>query len=1341
MSDFFRNNLTLLVPRIVRCNLASFMLRSFLSLRLLWLGIFYYCSFPLQIVAGTHALLPDSTRPVNYPPIKLRGYGTLSGTLTKFAGQPASLLKIVCENADKATLVQAKYLSDLQLIPGVHANPPERGTGATIYEVTSQGSVMVARNGSAVSIYAGDIPPADLRKLDPSAFESKPGRSFTAEMAVPMYLDRWDKYGFRFYYGPFTLPKGPDGKEDPGYDPQQDFDFAKKHDTGLILWDTLHPSETAEGETRMGTWSWVVNAAKKDGFALGINDSMGDAESWVFNRYRDQMMMGMPGYVGGWYYVNSYSEGQISWNGNQATDAALGGLQRSMRKVNNVDNVVNWLEPHSEIGHGIPDIMTEYGPVADTAYRKCLQQKYGRDVSAVVKRWYDDAGTLKSWEDVHVPQVASFLGYGPDAIDLTGAWRINYDLPIDESSGLANVDDSKWPTVNAPGDDIEKILNPQPAILRRHFQVDAKWKAAHDHIWLYCFDLNDCRPQPATPDKRAFPGNLVSLNGKKLMEGPTENIQQHLGIYDVSSLIQPGDNLLTLGLSSGTINYKVYLSASPPKMYPALGPKLNAQWVDFIDFVDWERGVQVRRGAQMIRQLDPNRPITFMEPYDYTDTIKSIVDDYGGVFHDTGAMPGIFDCEFLPMLMRSSNMPYDCEPGSGAADLEQFKFFMGNWSTEAIQGIDYFIHIGDIEWKPEIRAYFDEKLPLWRMIGKYHVPKADLAILHSDRSLRLTQFPFDQHRDPNVYIPGGFWEMRLSEPLVEDFPRDTVVEGDFDRGLVDPYKIVIDSNTMIMDPRLVDKIDKWVRKGGIFITYGETGRHTTTDLDAWPIAKLTGYKVTAIEPLDERGKVKEWRHVTLAPNQGVFKPGDWTSPNATGLHLAKTDPACQDLMLWEDGTVAAGLRHVGKGIVIDLGLRYFESSGQGNSQQLLNLIGAIFDWAKIKHVPGKMEPDFDRFHNVLRRYYISNNGLFDVWTLWNTSEKPVTATLNFDKEVTPAYALDIQTGRQIPIQTNAGGSSLPNLAFAERETRIIITPHGKLAEAPAAWFDLQRGWWSGTANPGPIIPQEMPKLALDLSDDWAFQVVADNTPDASALADPKQDDSTWKRIPLGIISLPDYPDLKHGMLRKKFTVPTNWKGGRVTLWVESWQATFFGKGLVYLDGKVVGHASLEGVTNNDFGGALKPGSEHQIAIEFWANGVKPVGVAGGTWLAFRPTPALHQDLKGDWKISADGIAEPSAATLPGPFNGKVATLSVTIDPSQAGRNVVVHAVEKDNNLSGVIINGRYVQRFHHRLGNEFNLNITPWVKFGQANEVRLIAVGPCTVNLIAIDYYDKSAFP
>ena len=465
-------------------------------------------------------------------------------------------------------------------------------------------------------------------------------------------------------------------------------------------------------------------------------------------------------------------------------------------------NVVNWLNPDGEMGHGAPDNLINYGPVADAGYRKFLKARYGTP-GAVSKRWYGHDGTLVSWKQVHVPELASFLGWNKDALDLTGVWKTSQDAAATPASITAaaatGFDDSTWADMTAPGDAIGTLLPRKPAVLRRHLTVNPAWRANHPGAWLYVLDLSDTRPNghfPGTAGTESF------LNGAELsaVEPAAPRGEEHWAAYDISNSLKAGDNVIAVSVPQGFFNYRVYISPLMPRNYPDLGPQLNAQWADFIDWGSWTRGEAVKRGAQMIRQIDPNRPITFMAPDSYSDDIKSVCEDYGGVFHNTGYMAGVW-ADFQTMEMGSADLPSDCEPGSGAKTLPEFKKFLGLWSTEGIQGVDYFQHIGDIEWHPEIRTYFNDTLNLWHLMGKYHVPKAQLALLSSDRVDRLYGFPF--HKDPRDGLQRhGHWEVRFNELLMPEFPRDELFPHDFERGYADAYKVIIDSNTTVMDPDL-----------------------------------------------------------------------------------------------------------------------------------------------------------------------------------------------------------------------------------------------------------------------------------------------------------------------------------------------------------------------------------------------------------------------------------------------------------------------------------------------------------------------------------------------------------
>jgi len=41
---------------------------------------------------------------------------------------------------------------------------------------------------------------------------------------------------------------------------------------------------------------------------------------------------------------------------------------------------------------------------------------------------------------------------------------------------------------------------------------------------------------------------------------------------------------------------------------------------------------------------------------------------------------------------------------------------------------------------------------------------------------------------------------------------------------------------------------------------------------------------------------------------------------------------------------------------------------------------------------------------------------------------------------------------------------------------------------------------------------------------------------------------------------------------------------------------------------------------------------------------------------------------------------------------------------------------------GVIVNGHYLRRHHHRFGDVTDIDITPWLRFGKENEIILVHV-------------------
>jgi len=1314
--------------------------------------------------AGTFATAGPA--PLQLPPVALRGYGKVAGDFSRLrlASGAASVLQLRCADVAHARLLHAKYLSDLSLLPGVAKGTLNIGKNRiAIQAVTGQGSIAALRAAGTVFILTAPTQ-ADLRRLIASGFNGKkvvPAAVVSQpETTVPMYLDRWDKFGFRFYYRPWELPKG---ATDQTYDVTQEFDFARQQDrSGLVFWDDQYATDTAEGLMNYVWWDWAAQAARQKHLPVAINDSggAGSATTWLLNRYRNETQQKMPGYVGGFYRVASADlggQGVVSWNAQAAEDVQLGLLQSSIRRFAPVPNVVSWLEPHGETKHGPHDIFLEYGPVADANYRRYLQAKY-KTLAAVNARWFGGARGLQSWDAVRVPELATFLGWGPQAIDLTGQWRVAYEKaagdkdftaddlrhyentivptePAPEAWFKADFDDSSWPLVTAPGDDHTMYLPKRPAVYRRAFEVPTAWQKAHPRAWLYEWDLNS-----GTNDiVRAV------FNGTEVGRSSVRFVTPHWSAFEVTAQLRAGTNQLALRLPKGFLSYRVYLSPEPPRQYPNLGAALNAQWVDFADFTSWSRVQLIRRGLEMIRQVDPNRPITLMHPDDYADAIKMLAEDYGAEFHNTGYMAAFY-ADYGPLLMQGSNLPFSLEPGSPAPDLPTFKKMMGLYLSEGVQSVDYFIHIGDVFWNAEIRRYFEANQNVLHLFGKFHAPKAETAVLYSNRIQNLTGYPWGN--DPNVNLQSGYWKWNIGAHLRERYPYDGITEADFARGHASGYKVIVDTNTSIMDEALVRQIEQWVRAGGTFITFAQTGRHTPTQRDAWPISRLTGYHVTHLDALDANGNVVASRKLKVVRGQSIVSE-DWNGVEANGLSLQKRVPECHDLLQWEDGSTALGYRPLGRGYIVQVGCKFtgsgifdrIEPGGNNAQVQLLTkLYSQLLDWRKIQQLPGQLAPSNEA---ILMRHWVSNNGLYDVWTLWNqNATQEVTTNLNFTPGLHPVTVFDVQTGQPMAISKNGSASWLDGIVLQALQTRVLLTPRHTLANAPLDWWHLQSNWWRGTMPPAPHrLPLPPHKISLDLSEDWAFMSL-DAATEVSTLTRLDARSPGAEQMRLGVWSIM-HPETKHALFRKTFTVPQGWRDGRIGVWVQSFfSTTFVDKGRIFLDGVMVKDWSADGLAGTAFPDVLKPGTRHVLGVEVQGTGTLS-GSRGACWLAYLPHPQATLDLGGEWIPSQDGLHDDATIHLPGHWNALMARCTVAVDARFKRLNAVLNA-ETQGNIVGVIINGHLVRRHHHMIGSVWSLNLTPWIRFGAKNQFELVAWGGVSqgsVQSVRLDFYDPHVYP
>jgi hypothetical protein len=1313
------------------------------------------CPFQTGCLVGLLTLVPvraDST--VDYSPTTLRGYGTVSGSLTNSTtdGKPGSVLAITCENEDKAKLLHAKFLSDEQTLPGVGKTEFKAGqwgisvihlggTSLTAYEAKGQGFFVALRVGVKVLIVASPTREGLVATVDNALKGNTATIVSDPEVDVPMWLDRWDKHGFRFYYYNWTVP--PD-KTDETYDFRGDFKFAKDHGVGLVFWDDLSLVMGSDGQTDQTFWNHDVEIARQNNVPIAINLSTlnYDIPSWMANRYRNGMQQPMPDYLGDSMSVASWrgttgKVGEVAWGATEARDAMMGAMQADVRRFDKVPNLVSWMEPHNELNQGGDDFMG-YGPACDATYRDYLRKIYG-SVDKVSQAWFGQSDTLKSWDDIHVPELASFAGWGPDAIDLAGTWQANFTdgkQPPLPDWFTPTFDDSKWQMVTAPGDDRNFTLPKTAAVYRRTFDLPADWLAKHPKVWIDLWDLNVHR------DDKQWPV-AIYINGQKAGETPCQDPLPHWMQVEATTFLKPGPNQITLTLPSGYIGYRIYLSGAEPKQYPNLGEGLNTQWVDFVGWRQTTRIDSVRRGMEMIREIDPNRGISLASPSYAADGLKGLAQQYGGEFHDTGFMSGLW-ADMLPSLMRGSDLPCSLEPGGPAHSLAEFKRMMTLWETEGIQEASYFIHIGDVEWNPDILKEFELELPMLHLIGKYHQPKADLAMFTSTRNEALTGFPWSN--DLNANLPGGWWRAAL--PILTYCPRDAVTEGDFARGNAANYKVIIDTNTSIMDQPMIDQIEKYVRDGGVFITFCNTGRHSPTKPNSWPISKLTGYDVLTSEKFDAHGLSMHFdpkdpnpagtsaQPFHPAPGQTLFpKVEPWmTTPYVTGLRMKKIAPDAQDLLVWDDGTVAAGMRKIGKGMIVEMGTK-------NNGQPWLGMdIGAFIPILKLAGVkPNPVDVSFDKpntilLNNYFFRNYASNNGLYDVSVITG-ADQPAKATLTFH-DTQPATAFDVQTGQEIPMQNGK-----LDVALDPGQMKMFLTPRNQITQAAADWFDLQRKWWKSAPPVTKPFPKPGSKFTLDLDEDWSWHPLADKEDTAPMLA-ANFDDSKWTKLGLGAWNTtPDRQDVKHAIQRRTFTVPKEWNNGTAGLWVQTAGYPSFSElGSVWLDGKLLQSFSREsGIAGLDFGGA--PGSTHTLVVEAKGAG-QFTGLVGDAWLTYVPKPVTTVDLAGAWTTCKDDVFhDTGTVNWPGAYEARSLWRTINVPKENDGKTVML-MTQSDRPFQTYINGARVEYSGTPTSSAHVGINITPWIKFGQDNRIQLVSVyGKGSVGRIALDMYAPGIYP
>lgn len=1260
-------------------------------------------------------------RRLELPDTPLRGYGSLGGRYLEF-GTPrektvGSVLQIRCADAGKAEITLGKFRTDLRCLGGVtDMNVTLGGKEFPVAAVPGQGAILALRQGTDVIVVAAPQTEDLGALLATCKLGKRTGLDFTGA-AVPTYLDKIDRWGFGFWCNPPLLT--PENQEET-YDLREKFAWAQRMKVGLQIDTPLNQNVSAAGLLDDNGKRWAIEAARDLGIPVFIQMQGAPAPGWIASRYGSQMQQKVPQYIGSWYGINGNSGfagsplNTLSWAAVEAKDQLLADQYQAVRKYKSQPNVTGYGEWHGEVGEGTLALFMDYGPTADARYRTYLRERY-QTPAAIDQRWHGGQGVVKSWDDICMPEPAEFLGWGKQAVDLQGEWRVCLEekLPADAKDhwGDAALKDEGWRKVVAPGDDHQLIHEKwrAPAIFRRAFTLSADQMTrlkSSGKTYLYAWTLEGANNTSVR----------ASINGQRLPDQPATGWASWV-VFEVTDSLHVGNNLLALSLPWGEISYRIYLSPDAPRCYPDLGGGggKNAQWVDYRDFITWLRDDGLRRSIEAIRRADPDKFIKIYAPGAITDVMKGLAEDYGCYFHDTGGMSGNWD-DSLPALMRSSGMPMSLEPGNAAQDLPNLKQYFGHWLTEGLNTVDYFMDIGDILWRPDQKAWFEAHQPLVHLLGKCHYPEAQVAVLSGARAHRLTDFPWDHFDTPLLW---NTRRMGVGTFNRTPNPRDLINESDFARGTVNKYQVIIDDATLVMDEALITQIETWVRAGGIFITQGQTGRHTPEKPDAWPINRLTGYRAI--------GNNDNWRVGAIA-GQPIFTDPIWTQTEGeglpvvggSGLFLEKVAPECQDILAWPNKAgIAMGVRPLGKGKMITMG---------SPMPHVPTGWTELLKWCDVTMPAAPAAPGC----RVAR--FVSNNGLYDVYVLWAEQIKsPGVVTLTVPGNQTTMR--DLQNGAML--QGNAVGDRMEfaGLKIEPLETYAFLMPRHSISAAPLDWLKLQRNWWKGTKKPASAPRLKPWTNTLPLDADWAFRSLPAEQKDVTALLGPAVDDRAWDRLDFGVWYGKKYPDTTRGIFRKHFTVPPAWQNnGRTWLWVHGTDPVVYlppYQTQVYLDGQLVSDSKGQRYASyvQDITERLTPG-EHLLTVV--AQSRTPVGgVAGNIWLEHVPEPAARQTLNGDW----------NGAQLPGKITTPPGGIQRCFnpDPAQRDKRALLYVETTQNNIVGIYLNGRLINRDF--IGQHFLINLTPYLRWDQPNTLTLnlqYPENPTDVQAVEIRYYGQA---
>ena len=1320
----------------------------------------------LVLAGGSRAVEPNDAESTWKPVYALdtpatqamRGYGRVGTTSSAFdspAGDRVWVQTFHCENQEKAATVIGKFLADLTLSDGMRADTiPVRGHAAPISVSTNGAGFAGCVDGPEGRVVCAETV-AILRAFAASRPDLFSGAAASA--GYPHFLDRFDRYGWGSYgVNGFDNPDGPDKKAadgDGGIDPTEDVQFLIHQKIRSDLWIDPTEFDFGDGFMKDSQLEWISKMLSDAGqpFTFRVYGPSGGA-NWTDRRFPEYVEQPAPFLMSGWHGPVEFFTAQkhFSWFQPDIQRYIAANTMANMRKFTDNPYLMGWMHPQGELEHDAwYDMHDDYSPAAQQSWRDYLQ-KHHVTLDEAGRMYGMQDKLMGDWEQVAIPEFATFEGLNRQVISLEGTWNYRVEIPPgtvlddawyakspeDRYSGVrekwysAPMKPGEWSSMRLPGNDMIYALFHQIDMGRNDYDNMATWfrrdfaltsaQAANPHLYLYFYPISHTGIH--TGPKGRF--HEIYINGTKAGE------IGGWGAIDVTRFVQPGENQLALHLLGGIWDGRMYLSTQAPRIFPYFGEDTNRLWTLWKEwhldtkYEDW------REILDGMRQVDPNRPIKFMAPSGMgMDRALQLATNYGGFPHFTGE--GSF---FFPWYKRYAfayDVPGSSETAGPAANIaDQFASYRRTFLA-GLNAHDPVFVIQTYTRNPGLREFWLKHDPILKQMGRFDLDASQQVILYrstkSDTGL-LQESPYPPVGvSKEVQSP---WNWDLGRGTLQTLGQSYLFldDGGVQDGKMNGYPLMIDGGNELMEPSLVGKITDWVKAGGTYVTLPFSGRSTYTQPDSWPIRQLTGCEVGAM-------RASGHGQVTIGAGQAVFKAlagktfddnghsTDWQGGEHNLLSVElKPGPDCEVLATFENGAPAIVRHKIGKGSVIALGTAFWREAHD---------IAGLWK-------PGRIETDFvadllrgvgfpdarcttdDRL--VWAQPYRYNNGLEASTTLvsWHDdSDATVTLTMRLPRKPTRLASFGVDGVNQLPFAW-ADGVATAKVFMPAKEVKVVAADVYGPDDALAHWWTYQERMWHELSKPTiDFTPYTKGKFADPTLDLRASARLTTVQPANEDWTKPGFKDDAWNPCILGLLNSYGAQPYQPVYVRKTFTVPEGWlnKGGRIYLTSGAWSGpNYLGSARMALNGQVL-HDYSKGQFNEFEVTNLVTAGENALTFAFKGDD-KYQGFAGNVWLYYAEPADRSIRLDGVWNGTTDG--RPAALALPGKGYVKMPARSIFIPKDWEGRYQVRLYMEGSNrSILGAWVNDRLMRRHHHSLGTRCDIDITSQIKFGQENELIL----------------------